>query len=328
MQVNPLVNANASVITVTNTATALKSLLDTAAGQANTFRDGLDAVDLVVEDGDIRVLYDNNTPTASKGILLQQGTMLFIRHIPINSIKLIRAGASDVAVGIQVGRSEADETTSGGGSSGGGGGSSSITSVVPGTGATNLGKAEDAVHASGDTGVMALGVRKDTAASLAGTDGDYTAPIFGASGHQHVAEGFAAQAEDNTNAVIATANKPLTVNTYTWSVDFSSALEASSVIKASAGTLRSIFGRIDSTHATATYYFQVLNAASVPADGAVTHLIAPRKIAHVNGTNTNFEIDLTDSCIHGSTGLVWCLSTTEFTKTISGAFVSATALYK
>lgn len=51
--------------------------------------------------------------------------------------------------------------------------SSSITAVVPGTGATNLGKAEDAVHASGDTGVMTLTRRIDTAASSAGTSGDY-----------------------------------------------------------------------------------------------------------------------------------------------------------
>lgn len=47
-----------------------------------------------------------------------------------------------------------------------------VTSVVPGTGATNLGKAEDAAHSSGDVGVMMLGVRKDTAVAL-GADGDY-----------------------------------------------------------------------------------------------------------------------------------------------------------
>ena len=34
-------------------------------------------------------------------------------------------------------------------------------------------KAEDAAHASGDLGVQLLAVRKDTAAALAGTDGDY-----------------------------------------------------------------------------------------------------------------------------------------------------------
>lgn len=48
-----------------------------------------------------------------------------------------------------------------------------VTSIIPGTGATNLGKAEDAAHSSGDTGVMALAVRKDTSAASSGTSGDY-----------------------------------------------------------------------------------------------------------------------------------------------------------
>ena len=49
-----------------------------------------------------------------------------------------------------------------------------IASIVSGTGATNLGKAEDGAHTSGDVGVMALAVRNDTPnAALAGTDLDY-----------------------------------------------------------------------------------------------------------------------------------------------------------
>lgn len=49
------------------------------------------------------------------------------------------------------------------------------TSVTPGTAAGNLGKAEDAAHSSGDTGVMALGVRAaaPTERSAGPTDGDY-----------------------------------------------------------------------------------------------------------------------------------------------------------
>ena len=49
-----------------------------------------------------------------------------------------------------------------------------VTSIVPGTGATNLGKAEDAAHSDGDTGVMALAVRNDDVAALSGADGDYS----------------------------------------------------------------------------------------------------------------------------------------------------------
>lgn len=61
-----------------------------------------------------------------------------------------------------------------------------VTSVVPGTGATNLGKAEDAAHTTGDVGVMALSVRQDTAAALGGTDADYQPLITDASGRLHV----------------------------------------------------------------------------------------------------------------------------------------------
>ena len=50
-----------------------------------------------------------------------------------------------------------------------------VLSVIAGTGATSLGKAEDAVAASGDTGVMVLAVRRDSAASGVSADGDYAA---------------------------------------------------------------------------------------------------------------------------------------------------------
>lgn len=48
-----------------------------------------------------------------------------------------------------------------------------ITRLIPGTTATSLGKAEDAVAASGDTGVAALGVRRDVLTNNAAA-GDYT----------------------------------------------------------------------------------------------------------------------------------------------------------
>lgn len=48
-----------------------------------------------------------------------------------------------------------------------------VTSVVAGTGATNLGKAEDAAHSSGDTGVMALAIRDDTLGATSGAENDY-----------------------------------------------------------------------------------------------------------------------------------------------------------
>jgi predicted heme/steroid binding protein len=51
-----------------------------------------------------------------------------------------------------------------------------VLSVVPGVGATNLGKAIQSPQGTTDTGVPALVVRNDTLADLSGADGDY-API-------------------------------------------------------------------------------------------------------------------------------------------------------
>jgi hypothetical protein len=48
-----------------------------------------------------------------------------------------------------------------------------VASIVPGTGATNLGKADSAVHTSGDVGVEALAVRNDGTSALA-NDGEYS----------------------------------------------------------------------------------------------------------------------------------------------------------
>lgn len=48
-----------------------------------------------------------------------------------------------------------------------------IGAIVPGVAATSLGKAEDATHASGDTGIAVLTRRIDTPATSASNSGDY-----------------------------------------------------------------------------------------------------------------------------------------------------------
>ena len=58
-----------------------------------------------------------------------------------------------------------------------------VTSIIPGSGATNLGKAEDAIHASGDVGVMMLGVRRAADTPTSGSDGDYEPLKLSADGH-------------------------------------------------------------------------------------------------------------------------------------------------
>ena len=61
-----------------------------------------------------------------------------------------------------------------------------VTSVIPGTGATNIGKAEDAGHTTGDVGMMVLAVRNDSRGSLAGTDLDYAPLQLNSSGDVRV----------------------------------------------------------------------------------------------------------------------------------------------
>lgn len=81
-------------------------------------------------------------------------------------------------------------------------GSLSLSSVTPGTGATDLGKAEDAAHTSGDVGVMSLAVRKDARGALAGTDGDYSPFQLNASGDLRVdASAVAVPVTDNSSTL-------------------------------------------------------------------------------------------------------------------------------
>lgn len=58
------------------------------------------------------------------------------------------------------------------------------TTLTPGTGATNLGKAEDGAHASGDVGVAPMFVRNDTMADFTGADNDYTVGAVTVKGQQ------------------------------------------------------------------------------------------------------------------------------------------------
>lgn len=73
-------------------------------------------------------------------------------------------------------------------------------------------KAEDAVHGSGDAGVMALAVRNDTLAALAGTDGDYAPLQVNASGALYIQEGAALDVSAATVTVDLGANNDVTID--------------------------------------------------------------------------------------------------------------------
>lgn len=78
-----------------------------------------------------------------------------------------------------------------------------VTRVIPGTTATALGKAEDAAHANGDVGVMALGVRRDANTSLVSADGDYAPFQVNATGALKAADAAVLASIGATNAAAA-----------------------------------------------------------------------------------------------------------------------------
>jgi len=73
-------------------------------------------------------------------------------------------------------------------------------SIVPGVGATNLGKAEDAAHTSADVGVMALAVRADTAAAT-GANSDYVPLLTDANGRLHCLDANSATIAGDTTSI-------------------------------------------------------------------------------------------------------------------------------
>lgn len=117
-----------------------------------------------------------------------------------------------------------------------------VASIVPGTAATNLGKAEDSAHASGDTGVAVLAVRRDTAVASSGTDGDYEPLQTDAAGYVRV----------NIAAVDASADGASIFR----SIDLD---ETEEEVKATAGT---VYGMWVTNTATTTRFIKFYNATA------------------------------------------------------------------
>jgi hypothetical protein len=104
-------NAAGSKITVTATATNIFSLINTAAGTTlgrAGFVNDTDSIDIMAEDGDIRVLYDGNTPTSANGELIKQGIVKRYRGISLVDMKLIRV-TGDTVCSIVLGKSKPGE---------------------------------------------------------------------------------------------------------------------------------------------------------------------------------------------------------------------------
>lgn len=88
-----------------------------------------------------------------------------------------------------------------------------VTSIIPLTGATNLGKARDVACGANDVGVMALAVRDDTLTTLTPADGDYAPLRLSSTGQLHVTDANITAC--NTGAVVISSGTVTTVSTVT-----------------------------------------------------------------------------------------------------------------
>lgn len=108
-------NANGQKIAVTSTATRLFDLINTAASTTLSlagFSHKANGLNITPEDGDIRVVFaEGITPTSSLGEKLSQGTTYFFRNIPLEKMKLIRVGSSNVNCSVVVGICDPSEVT-------------------------------------------------------------------------------------------------------------------------------------------------------------------------------------------------------------------------
>ncbi len=161
------------------------------------------------------------------------------------------------------------------------------TSVTPGTAAANLGKAEDAVHASGDTGVSVLERRIDTVASSAGTSGDYATSNQGPEGGSYASPVATAASGAGATAFNVT----------------SAASTNSTNIKASAGNVYSV--TLINTTAT-LYYIRFYNLASAPTCSSATGYVYTLPVpASATGAGLTVSMDVGQAF---TTGIGYCLT--------------------
>lgn len=150
-------------------------------------------------------------------------------------------------------------------------------SVIPGTTATSLGKAEDAAHTTGDTGVAIFAVRDDTLNATSGTEGDYELLHTTAEGALWVT-----QAPSVTNGW-ATFNAT--------SGDGSTALTATAQqVKSSAGTVGGWY--IYNPNASATYV-NFYNATSASVTVGTTNQQMVICVPATAGANVEFGNGIT-----------------------------------
>lgn len=190
-----------------------------------------------------------------------------------------------------------------------------VTAVVPGTGATALGKAEDAAHTTGDTGVAILCRRIDSAASSAGTSGDYATVDCDSAGRTRVAA-----------TIFDSSGNEVTFPTAGLTSYLSSAASTNATsVKGSAGTVYG-YNLINTT--STLYYLRMYNLSSAPTCSSSTGFVQSIPIpASTSGAGVQIQKNIGQAF---TTGIAFCLTggagSTDNTNAATGVFVDI--LYK
>ena len=166
--------------------------------------------------------------------------------------------------------------------------------------------------------VMMMGAQADETSPDSVDEGDAGALRMTLTRFLKVSLGDLISGEDQTNNLMQVISKPVAVSTYTPDIDVSAAAEASSVTKASAGVLYSV---TFSNGNAATRYFQVFDSTTVPADATVP------KITFACAAGQTISLEWPKGRFF-STGIAWCTSSTQNTKTIGAADALADVGYK
>lgn len=204
--------------------------------------------------------------------------------------------ATDIATGTKADVAITDPATA-----------SSVISLLKGlltflrVSALGVGKAEDAPHASGDTGIMPLAVRKDTAAASSGVTGDYEPLQTDSIGRLRVADS-------------ASTRVGVLLNART------TALAETKLVKAGAGTLFGFQGYV-----TGAGFVQV----HADVDGTLsTGAQALEVISIADVAGGPFSLDFGQYGLAVATGITIAFSTTGPTFTSGGAKMFVSAQYE
>lgn len=209
-----------------------------------------------------------------------------------------------------------------------------IGGVIAGNGGAYIGKAEDAVHANGDAGVMSLCVRNDTATALATTDGDYIPCATDATGRMWTntelpdAAALADGTSNPTTTGVAAYNMCFNGTTWDRCTGTSTLHYATSAASTNATNIKNAAGTVSTisvVNTTATlYYLRMYNLASAPTCSSATGFVHTIPIpASTSGAGIVIPITVPHAY---TTGIGYCLtgggSSTDNTNAATGVYIS------